>query len=642
MDGQRSQLGLKAMVVLGTAALAAGCAMTNPVLARTSAPPPPPGGDPGAPGVLGDQPVLFVWQTPEGAAVDDDRIIEFVRIRCHHEPELVADYAINTILSRGLQPGQVAILLQNFGMGAGDPNDWFDEGPALFGHWGDALAHRARSKSDPDIEVIADEDADSRWWDTPWMSHGIADSRAWMDRFIARYKQRQAANPAIPDPDRFHFDSEERVEAFRKWTSKTVKAMKQDPRWDTEPIPGFDGRTLAQLLSDGGNPTIDPNSEYYRPVNRDFARWYPVITNTANDAAMNEAAYEPIRAAWPNVLNSNYGSSARVVGGSPDHVLQSRRHSWLNFYWKSFGDQQAPVFYFPKEWEIDPGESLQEAAVRFGHDRMQLHVRSQADGPDITPWLMNPGMRTINRPGMTRVGPEYTRAQMEVMRQYGVDEMLMWGDDTVQQTQEGWNRLPAVLDGVFGPHLAGARLTAGESDDRNIDLLRRRWNDVSHMDSVPAGSQHELGVELDFESPLTPDQVGNHSLRLIIAQDPGAPVPEVRLNSGTGMGGPVQMQASSDVVAGTLVFTVDRGSRFVTPDGKIQANVRWRNGASFDVDVDLFMLTADLTSDPAAGGSAAPRGSLSATAPSRDSFIARPSIKRPKIIVRRGSEKKRK
>lgn len=634
MGGRRSELGLKAAVTLGATALAAGCAMTEMATAGSAAPPPPPPGEPGAPGVDGDQPIFFVWQRPEGPAVNDARIIEFVRVRCHNSPEQAADFAIHKIQQRGLRAGEVAVLLQNFGMGAGDPNDWFEEGPALFGHWGDALAHRIRAKSDPNVEVIASEDADVRWWDTPWMSHGIADSRAWMEAFIARYKQRQSTDPSIPDPDRFHFDSEERVEPHRKWTSRTVNAMKDDPRWATEAVPGFDGRTMAQLHADGGSPEVDPNREYWKPSNQDFARWYPIVAHTANEAAMNQAAYEPIRQAWPEVLTSNYGSSARVAGGSDETVLQSKRYAWLDFYWKSFGDQQAPVFYFPKQWEMESGESLTEASVRLIHDRMQVHVRSQADGPDITPWILDPGTRTRNRPGMVRVGHEYMRAQAETLRQYGVDEVLVWGDDTVQQTTMGWEGMPAILDGVWGPRLVGARLLAGESDDRNIDLLRRRWNDASPMQATSAGSGYSLAVELNFESPLTPDRVGDHALRFIVAQTGDGPMPEVRLQR-PGGGSPVVMERDDDVVGGAIVYSIDRGSRFLTDDGGVQAEVRWNDSRNFDVSVDLFMLTADLTNGPE---SARPRGSVSVSGPGRPA-IQRPTIKRPSIVVTRGGKK---
>ena len=91
----------------------------------------------------------------------------------------------------------------------GDPNGYRVVRTALFRHWCDGVEHKALPESNLACEAIGSKDACKDWWRTTWHRHGITECQDWMARFIARYKFRQALDARIPNPSRFHFDSEE-------------------------------------------------------------------------------------------------------------------------------------------------------------------------------------------------------------------------------------------------------------------------------------------------------------------------------------------------------------------------------------------------------------------------------------------------
>ncbi len=551
-------------------------------------------------GVHSDRPVFWTWQEPLGPAAGHPQVIELVRVKCNRAPEDAADGVVSQIRDRGLRPGEIGIVLQNFGMGGGHPRDSQVEGPALFAHWCDALAHRPRS-TEAELQCIraADRDASPRWWDTPWMTHGIAESRAWMTRFVERYREHQAQDPSLPDPDRFHFDTEERVVVYRKSSVRDFLAIMEDDRWDSEPLPGFGGRTLAELYADAGSPGIRASARFAARPNHEWAIWYGGVLDTVADAAMNEAAYAVVRDAWPSALSSNYGTSARYDGkGTPRRVAGHSRRPWLRYATRAFGDLQAPVLYFPNETFHRRGETPQEAAVRWGALKVNANVFSY-DGPhaDVTPWIHLVGQEVGGRGRVSMdVTEDMMRDMMIMLRAHGVREMMLWSDDGTQDDFSSWRSLLRVIDQVWQPRIAAADMVTGEAVTPSLLDLRHRWRDMVRMSSAPSGSGHAVELRLAIDLGRRLDSL--EQLRLDLDARGGG-VPTVRaLETGGGW-------ADLTVRPGVLdaqVATSEAGASIVSGDSRSVVRIRWESHRPFTVDLDLAQATIDAAEEPAVLG----------------------------------------
>ena len=277
--------------VLGAPAPSPSAPRDNPAPAPGPAP-----GSPGEPFREQVAPMFWSWQEPLGRAKEHPRIIGMVIDLCGRgTPEDSADRMIADILRRGLGPGEVCLLPQHFGMGHGDPahdNQTMRRAPALFRHWCDGVTHHTPQLPAGSCERIGAEDAAEEWWMTPWMRQGIESSRQWMQRFIARYRSQQLRTPRLRDPVRFHFDSEWWVipNFSPRGALGAFRAMQSDPRWDTEAIAGYGGKTMAELYEEAGRPHFSADHSWWLPVNRAWSVWYAELCMTAADAAMHEAA----------------------------------------------------------------------------------------------------------------------------------------------------------------------------------------------------------------------------------------------------------------------------------------------------------------------------------------------------------------
>jgi hypothetical protein len=382
-------------------------------------------------------PRFWSWQEPLGMAARDPRIVKMVRVRTNRSPEGVADAACAEIVRRRLRAGEVCICLQNFGMGDGGPERKGTGNPALFQNDGDALPAGT---------------CDSPWL-TVWMSRGVAECRAWMDRFIARYALNQAREPRIPDPFRFHFDSEGRIQPHRRRAAAmgAFDAMRRDPRWATEIIPGSGGRTLAALYAEAGAPAYRAD----RPDGAEslaWVSWYARVANEAAEGAMNEAAYEPIRRAWRTCKSSNFGSSARFDGqGAPPRLDRAPRNPEVAFATNASADLQAPVLYWTQpEMQARLGGSVEEATLRRAEEIVDANVMSFG-GPhdDVTPWIFMLGHRGESRGRPLVVTAPFMKAMLEMLRAKGVREFLLWSDASTQEGPGNWNALVGIIDEVW-------------------------------------------------------------------------------------------------------------------------------------------------------------------------------------------------
>ncbi len=449
---------------------------------------------------------VFSWQDPRGSAASMDTVQAFVRVKVDGagSPEESAERVVNEILERDLEHEEVAILLQHFGMGDGGSKDTgypLPPAPALFWHWCDGLRH-AEPHGTPEqqaCEVLGPTDASPNWWQTPWMSHGIEESRAWMDRFIARYKQRQAENPSIPDPSRFHFDSENHTTPRRVWTTREFHAMKSDPRWETEPIPGFDGRPMSKLYEDAGSPEVDPTRKAFQVPNRQWRDWYEGVCIQAADAAMDAAAYQPIREAWPSAASSNWRTSDAYDG------VNGRKRIAVNGTVRSvnrgFGDIQAPVLYGKNPLfhvDRDEREQVMRAMRRQVEDAM-----FSFGGPhtNIAPWTYVPGQRVARGGEEFRIQEEQLRRFIGMLRDRGINEILLWSNGDTQVGTRWWDdAADAIRDATAFSLLRGAVVShgaAGASGDA-ADRLRLRQRDELSVLSRPHAPTHRVEIRTRF------------------------------------------------------------------------------------------------------------------------------------------------
>ena len=394
-------------------------------------------------------PIFWSWQPPLGEAAEHPDITEFVRHFTHMAPETVADAMCDRILARELGAGRVAILLQGFGMGDGDPKAATVVFPALFRHWSDGVKHRTVADSGglrgmPGPGVVVKD-----WWRTTWHRHGIAECQLWMTRFIARYKVRQAMDHRIPDPHRFHFDSEG-ISSFHGTAPATFDAMRRDSRWETEAIPGHDGKTLAELYEEAGEPSYDPNKRFYVKANRKWTNWYAGVGRQAADGAMDEAAYQLIRAAWPKCLSSNFATSDRYDGeGDPPRLNFTRRDDWLRFRQNASGDLQAPVCYWVEPASVPPGTTLEEETLRRVAVRIDANINSFG-GPhhNITPWVQALGNISQHKDRTVVVTESFMRDMLALLKEKGVQEFILWSTPSTQD-EELWNRFVQIINDLW-------------------------------------------------------------------------------------------------------------------------------------------------------------------------------------------------
>ncbi|MBT8487166.1 MAG: hypothetical protein KJO43_16435 [Phycisphaerae bacterium] len=587
-------------------------ALGSCVMPMPPGPPPPPlplpPSDPSAADTasnLDAPPLFWSWQRPLGRPARSGPIIQMVRKNTARlGPAAAADRVCDEIIERRLQTGQVAILLQNFGMGDGDPDriNGMGRAPALYQHWCDGLAHRARGRAQP-CERLAAADEVPQWWMTVWMKHGIAESRAYMDAFIARYRQRQASDRRVPDPTRFHFDTEGLV-VPQKTASGTVKAfdaMRRDPRWQLEPVPGFDGRSLETLYEEAGRPACDPAGSWQTPGNRRWSVWYAGVCMQAADAAMNDSAYRRIRAAWPTCMSSNYRTSSRTDGaGDPPRVIIPRggsSHRWFTYHHRAFGDLQAPELYWVHPSHRQAGESAVTSAVREARQNVDALIHSFG-GPhlNITPWieLVGDEYTAWNTPMV--VPPALNREMLAMLRRRGIREFILWSNDSTQRNASSWNAFVMLADQVWSTSLTGVEVERGtalgaaltdleaalrdpfrvqstQTEETGAGRFATRLRTSFHLDRARLGLMQELVVVL--ESWI--DRAAGTTMRLFLRDWSTDSMTPLR-GSAPGQQRVVERVATPDA------------NRFIDPDGRIELVIEHRGPAPFTIAIDAVQM----------------------------------------------------
>lgn len=434
-------LGLMCLCLLSACSLDVSHAEPRPSAPRPTASPPSAEDDrPTAAGGFDVESARFwAWDRPRGKAAGLPQIIEMVRLQVHFlDGGPAADRVCNMILQRGLGVGEVCILLQGFGEAGGDPRGkrYHVTGQTpLFLHWDDGLARGAASN----------------WWYTPWMRNGIEQSGDWMRDFIARYKTRQLQDDRIPDPFRFHFDSEGgvRVTQTPLGALESFHAMRSDPRWNTERLPGFN-RTVADLYEEAGQPSYDRRTAWYKPPNRTWSIWYHGICIEACDGAMNTVAYEPIRAAWPTCRSSNYRTATSFDGIDGRYDVDGL-NPWLKTVHRSYADMQAPICYrtvtapSPKRPILNAQNTLQVFQGRVANMAVSHGHRDPAL---VVPWLELVGnIRTVQGQKLVQT-PEESFLEIMALGDLGVREFIIWSNPSSGTDADNWNALADIVRGV--------------------------------------------------------------------------------------------------------------------------------------------------------------------------------------------------
>ncbi|MCW5766957.1 MAG: hypothetical protein KIT68_13390, partial [Phycisphaeraceae bacterium] len=406
-------------------------------------------------------PRVWSWDLPKGDTASDPRIVGMVRVTMGpFGGAEMADRTVHFIRQRNLQAGSVAVMLQSWGLGGGKPGNPFESYVALAYHRDDGL-------TDHSID---------NWWKTPWMSNGIAEARAWMADYIARYRALQAADPRLPDPDRFFFDTEfDLAECCDTRVVRIFAAMMADPRWNTEPVPGFrtaEGApmTLAQVYAAAGSPHFDPNRTAGEPANRAWFNWYAGVAQQASEGAMNEAVYEQVRAAWPNCRSSDYRASTRVDGqGVPAREITDSWQAgafWASYVWQGSSDLQSPPLYPVHQDHRRPGETVADASIRHARETVDACIGSFGGNRsgEMAPWLALNSIRMDTGRGMSQpfiVDEDYQRRMLMMLRSRNVREILMWNNPQTN-TIDAWQSFGAVLDDVYKSRVLSAAVADGE------------------------------------------------------------------------------------------------------------------------------------------------------------------------------------
>ncbi|MCH2139648.1 MAG: hypothetical protein MK100_01270 [Phycisphaerales bacterium] len=374
---------------------------------------------------------FWSWSMPLGDAANRHDITPLVRIKTEKltGPQSAAQIG-SIIRSRLAVTAELAICLQNYGMAQGNPNGpaWQTQGTTpLMLAWKDGVPR----------------DASSAWWLTPWFAHGIAESRAWMLSLLESWPA--SGEHALPPPSRFLFDTEgwPTVGASARGVVETFIAMQKDRRWSEEAIPGFE-TSIEDLWQQAGEPPATIGN-WFDPRNHEWARWYEGICFTAADAAMQAAAYQPIRERFPSCRSTNYRTATSFDGrdGRWDVVPGN---DWCTYRHKASADLLSPVYYWPHPRKTANDELLTEQTVEWALQRVNAMRSSwggiQADR--IVPWIQLPG-ENRNDWGRDRTqSPDLTRRLLSMLTGVGVREFIVWYGDAAG-TSTDWNAMVAAI-----------------------------------------------------------------------------------------------------------------------------------------------------------------------------------------------------
>jgi hypothetical protein len=466
-------------------------------------------------------PVFWTFDRPQGRAGEHGHIIEMVVVPTLRptqgyapvNPLEAADSAVKRIRNRGLRSSEICILMLWLGMGDGVPGNKLQRGTALFRHWCDGLPRPPWNQACVQGEPVP---IDS-WWATPWMSSGVRQTRQYVADFIAEYQynqDRRNTGDPVPDPARFHFDTERRIFAISGESMRAFEHLVHDARWESEELFGYEGAvTMADLwrvAEENGvrMPDLTEGKNWAHHANHDWVNWYECICLTVADGAMKAACYDPIHRAWPTARCSNYGTSLRI---KPPYVHRAElgwsAAGWWNVRWQGAGDLQAVVLYPPESAHQRRGETFWQATMRLHRQNVDVLIKSLDDGRDpgeITPWLYNIGeVKNTKRLGPDRwathrVSKADMRQMLAMLRGRRIREFIIWNDKG--PTERDWDDLADVIDQVwlYDPVEHAVVLGTMESP-QPVDRLKYALDGPLSVTAEERGARHMAAIDVNFE-----------------------------------------------------------------------------------------------------------------------------------------------
>lgn len=236
---------------------------------------------------------------PLAACATDSNMIRMIEHKTGgNTGSVYADLVCDEIQSRGLLAGEICIDMKEFGIREYTRSSGtFTNGTSLWQANGDKIKPTSYNE----------------YW-CPFFDKGINDNaKPFINAFVTQYKARQTqainlSETPIPDPTAFAFDYEQTIQSVHNhWTNQWAD-FKADARWSTEEV-SADGRTWSELVTD--ESIVDPavltpaHSASNAAHHEDVQPWLL----EAQSVAMDKAAYQPLLAAWPNVICGNWITS---------------------------------------------------------------------------------------------------------------------------------------------------------------------------------------------------------------------------------------------------------------------------------------------------------------------------------------------
>lgn len=446
-------------------------------------------------------PIIWAFQEPLGTAASDARITRMVRVYANQSG---SDAAIDAAAGAALAPsGKVCILIQNYGNEAGYCN----------------LSYHA---SDKVAGPIYNGGTDVSAW-TLWTSYGRSEASAWMDDFIDEYKNQSGATP-----NRFHFDSEgQLVGCCNKAFLEVFDEMQMDGRWSGERLPGF-GDTLDSIYavaSQWENPLASPatlpyNSGYHMGDagvgydNKPFSRWYIGVGLQTLDAAMNEAAYSPIKTQWPSCKTSNYESSCSFDGVSGRYYQNPWGTSGTLFIpglkWEGSADFQSPYFYNVSADYHSGTESVWDTSMRINLMNLEAMIDSGTGGnsDDIVPWVPVVNQKITTDGTAHNVSELDVRRLLALLRSRDIGEFIAFNNDPGGSSPDtdcsddlSWTLFAKVVDGVWGATVSGASVVQGSTGQSPQAPITLALGDPLNVTAAMVGaSDYRATIEVTYTS----------------------------------------------------------------------------------------------------------------------------------------------
>lgn len=530
-----------------------------------------------------DPPRVWSWLPPDGLAAERGLITALVRgwAPAGSSPMAVADAVCSEIASRGLQQGEVGIVLLQYGRGT------------LVGTPADAVA------SPPAPESIRDG--------SPWTANGSNIAARWTDAFIAQYSARQA-QWGLPSPDRWHMDCELRLPALRYlpdvsdvWGTAPLQlfgALTLDSRWSSEllrmnPSGVPSTATLQSLYAGAGSPAVDPSQPRDAPINRPWSIWWEGMAREAIDGALDYAFFSRVLAQWPESRGSDFASSMRMDGGAePDGSTRMYadfewwNRGWMRARWDGRAALQAPALYLFGETFFPNSGDVWQDNMRLHRANLDacLHSYGGVLGSEVTPWVCMSAVPLPfgeSPPTNRAISADEFLCMMALLRGRGIDEFMLWPGGSVAT----WNQTQHSIDAAWNCELE----SAADGGIDLTDLVRRADRVVATMPLVDGIATLEATLVIP-----APDLCGA-ALRSWIAVE-GAAAASTELSVfATGLPGRADTLLSTAAMAPTLPGALWLGpfdlSDWTSADGRVSLRLVC-TGPGLSVSVDLVQLAA--------------------------------------------------